>query len=143
MKYLLIIVALLLSVTAYGEEPKDASYVCIGDMSTGFRFNEGRERWEQKDFRTVKYLVSKSEKKSLAWEVTEVGKSHVIYACKDDFDKNGFLSCTSKGSFLMNKFSGRFVKTYTFAYYNFNPNDGAMEKSGRDPLIEIGKCSSL
>jgi hypothetical protein len=157
MKYLLIILFSLFSTISYAEEPEleitpfkdvlNESYLCTGDMATGFHYNKSSKRWEQTNFDTRKYLVNKSAVHGNAWEVKEVGESNAIYVSQHDFSFDGKLYCDSLtgtwGEFKMDRNNLRFLRIYSLGYYNGNPKDIDSEEVGDNPFIEIGKCSPL
>ena len=125
------------------------SYICISDMSTGFKYNKALDKWEIANFITdeEKYIVSRSIDKNIAWEVKRIGESSELAFCKKDFDEYGFLYCESNIIFKMNKLNLRFLKINPIGYYNSsskNNQDIVLYKDGSSmPYIEIGKCSSF
>jgi len=127
----------------------DDSYLCVSDMSTGFRYNKALDKWEIANFITdeEKYIVSRSIDKNIAWEVKRIGESSELAFCKKDFDEYGFLYCESNIIFKMNKLNLRFLKINPIGYYNSsskNNQDIVLYKDGSSmPYIEIGECSSF
>ena len=127
----------------------DDSYLCVSDMSTGFRYNKALDKWEIANFITDedKYIVSRSIDKNIAWEVKRIGESSELAFCKKDFNKYGFLYCESNIIFKMNKLNLRFLKIYPTGYYNSsskNNQDIVLYKDGSSkPYIEIGRCSPV
>jgi len=143
------IAAVLLCCLLTTKVSSDDSYLCISDISTGFRFNKALDKWDIVNFIVdeERYFINKSIEKNIAWEVTQIGKSSKITLCKEDFDEYGFLYCESNIIFKMNKLNLRFLKIYPTGYYNSsskNNQDIVLYKDGSSkPYIEIGRCSPV
>jgi hypothetical protein len=139
-----VLLNLLFGAVAFAED-----YLCIADMATGFRYNEGSKNWEESSFRlkNSKYLISGLEK-GAAYNVKHLGGSDVMSRCKDDFNDIGSLFCKGTFDIKFNKINGRFVLTYTFGYFNVLPgiqsDSVSIRKSDQGsetPFLEIGKCT--
>jgi len=126
-------------------------YLCVAKQSTGFSFNEKSGQWEPKNFNVddKKYVISKIGKDETysivkkKYKVVRIGKNRPDFLCDVDFNKPGFLYCSSlTGSFRFNNINGRYLITYTFGYYNVVPEVNKMtDKDSRDPSLELGTCS--
>jgi hypothetical protein len=127
-----------------------SSYICVTDMATGFRFDQGSKTWQQARFNaSSKYIVSRPKERSMfSWELREVGSQDTRGFCKNDFNEVGNLFCdTMGGQFKFSKGTLRFIHTYAMGYWHDqNPlvENKYRSKEGADtPFIEIGKCSPL
>jgi hypothetical protein len=143
MKFTIIILTttvILFSSYAFGGE----QYLCIGDKSTGFKFNKMSKEWEYARFNTAKskYIISKPKDGLSAYVVRKVGEDMVIASCAKDFDDLGFLFCESYfgDTFKFNNKNGRYLYGDLAGYYNFLPGI-SLEEDALTPAIEIGKCS--
>ena len=127
----------------------DDSYLCVSDMSTGFKYNKALDKWEIANFIVDenKYIVRRSTDKNIAWKVKRFEQDSDLALCKEDFNKYGFLFCELNNIFKMNKFNLRFVNIHPLGYYNSSSKDNQntlLYKDGSTtPYIEIGKCSSI
>lgn len=123
------------------------SYLCVGDMATGFKYNKTQNQWLTAKFKTHKYVVIKSKRENTVWEVREMGKQYTLAACENEFDRYGYLNCNYGYDFRMNKRNLRFNMIYPFGHYNDNIKDNKGNLSDTEgesaPFIEIGKCSPL
>ena len=125
------------------------SYLCVSDMSTGFKYNKALDKWEIVNFIVDEntYIVSRSMDKNIAWNVKRSMESSDLAICKEDFNEYGFLFCELNIIFKMNKFNLRFVNIHPLGYYNSSSKDNqntVLYKDGSTtPYIEIGKCRSL
>ena len=124
------------------------SYLCVGHLATGFKYDKAQNEWLIAQFKTHKYKVIKSNREKAVWEVREVGKNYTLAECEYDFSEYGYLNCNYGYIFNMNKRNLRFSMIYSFGYYNHNIKDGegniiTAEGAGSEPFIEIGKCSPL
>lgn len=120
-------------------------------MSTGFKYNQNDKSWEGSGFRVKdsRYLISLLENNA-DYNVKRYGASDVLSRCKDGFNEVGNLFCKGTFDINFNKNNGRFVLTYTFAYFNVLPESKSdseiIRKSDREsgtPFIEIGMCSPV
>ncbi len=139
----------LLTTQASAEE----SYVCIADLSTGFKLNTITKQWETANFRTDnKYLISREKRGNMnwVWKGKKFGEEYSDFFCEEDFNDHGYLTCSGiVGKFIMNKTNLRY-SLYThigFVTANIMNDKGEMvnkESDGADtPYMEIGKCSSM
>jgi len=121
-------------------------WLCIADQSTGFSNHSGT--WRSVDFNAgTRYIIKRSQRQGVAWEVQEFGKPALIPTaiCKADFNQFKLLFCEGLGSdFRFNAATGRFLNTYLIGYYSYVPGQPLMDKDGADtPSMEIGTCSAL
>jgi len=143
------IAAVLLCCILLVEASAMDSYICVSDISTGFRYNKALDKWEIVNFivDVNKYIVSRSMDKNITWEVKRNRESSEFSFCKKDFDEYGFLYCESNIIFKMNKFNLRFVYINPTGYYNStskNDQEVMLYKDGSStPYIEIGRCSII
>lgn len=128
------------------------SYLCVADKAAGLGFDKGRGTWESKTFKAdSKYLVSQASQAELAistdkWLVKEIGQSFPSYSCAEGFSKQGQIYCRGFGEFKFNRENSRYLRTYTFGYYNDTPGktDPLFGAEGDNtPVVEIGKCSPI
>ena len=74
--------------------PKPEQYLCVTDHSAGMAYNAADKSWHSTTFRPdAKYIVSKSDRPNVAFQVTQVGQSFTPYLCKEPFDEYGYLEC--------------------------------------------------
>jgi hypothetical protein len=139
-----VLLFLLLTNPAFAE-----NYLCIADMATGFRYNQGDKSWEGSGFRVKdsRYLISPL-KNNAAYHVKRFGGTDVMSRCKEGFNEVGNLFCKGTFDISFNKNNGRFVLTHTFGYFNVLPDSKSdselIRKSDQEsatPFIEIGMCS--
>ena len=145
MLYLVFFISVLLApTTATATE----TFVCIGDIATGFAFDATSRQWEKASFKSnTKYVITKSSSTETVWEVKQVGKNIPTALCDQDFNDTGGLTCRGFEEFRMNKNNLRFVRAYLFGYWT----DNAMNRltgerfaeSENTPVIEIGRGSRL
>jgi hypothetical protein len=127
-----------LAATAFvisGPALADASYLCIGDLSTGFRYDG--ERWTTTTFNVDndKFAVKVVGVKV---EVTRIGSSYPIHQCDLYAEDAVQFACGGLGyGFVMNFQSLRFQDFYGIGYV-----DGK-DDSPDTPATTIGKCSPL
>ena len=143
------IAAVLLWCVLLAEASAIDSYLCVSEISTGFRYNKALDKWEIVNFivDVNKFIVSRSMDKNIAWEVNRKGESSEYSICKKDFDEYGFLYCESNIIFKMNRVNLRFINIDPTGYYNSkseNDQNVMLFKDGSStPYIEIGRCSII
>lgn len=142
MKNLFMFLCLMLCGIALAE-----SYLCAGDMATGFLFDEKSGGWVQSKFKVKdnKYVIAPTEKGSYKYKITKVGEDFALVNCKNDFDKFGFISCSKLWvEFNFNKNNGRYLRINEIGYYNVLPEEnGTTDATSHSPMLEIGTCSLL
>jgi hypothetical protein len=132
-KKTLLSIFLSLTSTVYAE-----AYLCVGDQSTGFSFNQSTKEWSHARFNTkeAKYILSNGSGK---WEWKKIGEKNGI-ECDSSFSEYGYMNCESLRKITFNKKTLRYMSIYSIGYVNI----GVYGKEGEDnPSIEIGKCSSM
>ena len=122
-------------------------YLCLPELSTGFRWSETAKRWNQENFATdiTKYLVEQSEVvgQEDSFIVKQIGSDYPAHnSCKRRRTGDGSLTplivCGSIGyAFMMNVETLRYQEIYTIGFI-----DG-LDRSGDTPSLTIGRCSSL
>lgn len=132
---------------AYCEE----KYLCVAELSTGFKYDRDEKKWEQADFKAgSKYIIGKTDEveeklfdKKFVFKVSQLGDNDSKYFCKEGFDSVGNLSCTGAGQFNFNKKNGRYLFVYPMGYVNVLPGGRYFQtdEESDTPFIEIGKCS--
>jgi hypothetical protein len=143
-----VIAAYVLSTSVFAAD----SYLCIADLSTGFRFDSDTKRWVSTSFKPIqKFIVSRRKAdspwgKEYKWLVTQVGDTAPASLCNLDFDQSGNLICFGFTEFRMNNKNLRFLSIYVMGYWMDNVDTpwGLTRKEGDDaPAMSIGKCSPI
>lgn len=125
------------------------SYLCVGDLATGFKYNKTRDKWEITKFNVddSKYVVSRSKLENFVWEIKEIGVSKPSSWCKEDFNEHGHLYCQGLRHFIMNRENLRFIMADMIGYFFGTLKDEKgkiiIKEGDGSPNIEIGKCSPL
>ena len=128
----------LLSVPVYAE-----SYICIGEMATGFSFDKNKAEWKTTVFKTGKFLLGKRSTEKHGWTLKEVGEPLAESIC-EDFNDQGVIRCDGFVQFHMNRENLRFIMVYLIGYWT----DGLAgtsrifgQEGKNTPHLMIGKCS--
>ena len=142
-RHILVVLFLLLPTVVQAE-----SYLCIADMSVGFKFESQGVRWKNAQYNTdQKYIDSRSSNPSNSgkWIIKEIGHSVPSAFCDDEFTEIGSLRCSGLVEFRMNKKNLRFLVAYLFGYWTDSiPGDKSPLVEGENtPSVDIGKCSPL
>ncbi len=124
------------------------SWLCIGDLATGFTFNKVAKRWEIAKFNTSdsRYIISPSQAKDTPYIVRNFGSDSglPLAFCKDGFISEAFLRCRGLGTdFAFNVKTLRYSYSYNVGYINPTPGLNDMKEGDDTPLMEIGRCSRL
>lgn len=120
------------------------SYVCLAELTTGFSFDAGKNKWKSTDFRSEKKLViSRVKQKSYAWEAKEVGDSRPGATCEQDFNEAGNLFCSGVFDLRFNNRTLRFLYVYPIGYWSDDARVGMSREGANTPALAIGKCSPL
>jgi hypothetical protein len=131
----------------------DASYLCVADLSAGFKPGADpgdSSGWEYGHFVTQekKYVVRRSAKPGIAWEVRKLGNDtpRPDYVCPRDGLKDGVLlrcywtldneEIRNEDTFKMNARALRFLESNLFGYW-LDENDKGT------PQVTIGRCSRM
>ncbi len=132
---------LILILLMYATSVSAGNYLCVADLSTGFRYDGNTKSWVVANFdvKDSKYIIAASDFSTFKYEVKKVGENLFEALCKDGFNKAGYLSCAGVVSdFRFNKNNGRYITSYT----NGNVLN-IKDMSSDTPYIEIGKCSEF
>jgi len=125
---------------AMGEEP--TSYLCIPDVSTGFKRNES-DKWvaTRFDVQGQKFLLSKTAGK---WQWQKFGERPIPNLLSEcgTFNEHGFIRCVVVGSQItFSKDTLRFMEFHPFGYVILNIE--APKDYNLTPFITIGTCTPL
>jgi hypothetical protein len=129
-------------------------WLCIGEKSSGFRYEETPDRWMSAVFGNAtdsKFVVRRANmdepmEQRFTWVVAQLGKDSIDYGCEDDLEDSGALFCKGLfGEFRFNSKSLRFQSYYAIGYVIRDPNsaEGKEIQSGNTPSLVIGRCSPL
>ncbi|MDP2134352.1 MAG: hypothetical protein Q8J99_12135 [Sulfuritalea sp.] len=120
------------------------SYVCLAELTTGFSFDAGKNKWKSADFRSEKKLVlTRAKQKPYAWEAKEVGDSRPGATCEHDFNDAGNLFCSGVFDIRFNSRTLRFLYVYPIGYWSDDARVGMSREGANTPALAIGKCSPL
>jgi hypothetical protein len=134
-RLLFLFVCLLATVPVYAE-----SYLCVGDMTTGFSFDKNQRVWKRATFRSPKFILARTNGEKSAWGVKEMGDTIPTSYC-EGFE-NEVLMCGGFFEFRMNRETLRFMSIYMFGYWTDDKSKSAGKEEGDDtPALTIGKCS--
>ena len=115
-------------------------YVCIGDKSTGFRYDKSSKSWITSTFNVSdsKYTLTLSNGQ---WKWNKLGEKSSLPSDCGKFNEYGYLHCSPLLKKLtFNKKNLRYMLIYDVGYVN----GGLFGNEGEDtPNMEIGKCSPL
>jgi hypothetical protein len=129
------------------------TYICVGDQSTGFFYDDATKEWRQSSFRTDndRFVVRRPNDRADYWDVTRTGDDVPLAECKKSSWLSGVMSfdvvCRGAFEFRMNRKTLRFLSANLSGYYNesqsgdsglMNPRDGTST-----PTVTIGKCARL
>lgn len=125
-----------------------ASWLCVGDLATGFTFDKSTRRWRIANFNTndSKYVVTESPSKESPYIVRGFGAGNEfpVAFCKDGFQSETFLRCKGIGvDFAFNAKTLRYSYSYNVGYINPTPGLNDMKEGDDTPMLEIGQCSRL
>ena len=116
------------------------SYLCVTEMTTGFRLDESTAKWQIAKFRESKYIISNSD--ASAWYVRPLGSADAIARCQNMAEPNaGTLRCSGSEEFWIDTKSLKFTVAYPYGYLD---GQGILPGGQRStPFISIGRCSLL
>jgi hypothetical protein len=124
-------------------------YLCVPDKATGFAYNKTTNEWDVTRLKTPQFVISPSKTPDTAYDVKDMASEPDLpggSSCRRDF-KEDMLFCDVAwgGTISVNKANGRFVRSFTGAYWNVGiPNLGFMtDENTGTPMIEIGKCTAF
>ena len=121
-------------------------YICDTDMSTGFAYDKGQERWHIATFAsTKKFVVARGKASSDPWTVTEVGSAYPTCS-SGRWREDGFFFCDAGllGEFIMHSKDLRFEYVYLYGYVGVNHAPPALHlapEGDDDPALLIGRCT--
>jgi hypothetical protein len=161
MKKLLVaaVAALLVSQASANEEYERGTFLCVSEMSTGFKVINGE--WGQVNFHPGnKYIVRPMREGDRLHDPSSEIPAYGVFKFGEDYisavDKNGFgflsegqfkpsTDLLARGlgfeSFQMNKETMRFINSYLEGWVYQSPD--AEQTGGDTPSIEIGSCSRI
>ena len=146
-----VIVALTLLVVLAIMKPALAEqYLCVPDQATGFFYNNTAKEWQVTKLKIPQFVISPSKTPDTAYDVRDITSDKIPFdgaVCPKGFNSSGMLFCNVAwgGEINVNKANGRFVRSFTGAYWNVGiPNMGFVtdETTGM-PMISIGKCTAF
>jgi len=137
---------------SYGQDAartdeKTERYLCIGEQTAGFKYNQRRQEWLATIFKAdKKYIIREANKKeenmlfqNNKYVVVEHGGEVLdIFYC-EDYSESGYLECTGWGgigNFLFYNKSLHFMVRF---YGTYLPN--IIDEGGDTPYMQIGKCT--
>jgi hypothetical protein len=110
------------------------SYLCIPDMATGFKLENGKWDFARFDVSKDKYLVQQ-EFEAESYKVVEIGSANPNHTgCL--FSGSTMVCGDLYMGFIFNSDVLRYQRTYGFGYVNGDSVDNT-------PLVEIGRCSKI
>ena len=132
--------ALSVSMAGAGEQ-----FLCVAEKAVGFAFDKKSSKWQKGEFEaTGKYIISSADGDGYGMAVYRMGSgdSRPEAACKDGFNDEGYLECTSRGgNFRINKHTMRYIRSDIWGYIE---PPGILGPEGEHlPLIEMGECSLI
>ena len=107
--------------------------ICMVDHIVGFQSSGDSGSWKAQSYKLdIKYVITKN---SDTYDLKYFGKTQPL--CKSDkiADKTRIVFKCFHGHFLLNKDSGRFIKTYTYGYIE------EINEGNQFPNLQIGRCS--
>ena len=154
-------VLLLLLIAPLHAVPQTSdSYLCIPDLSTGFKYKDGE--WQTVRFNVAeeKYVLRKRKRKrkekhpiysDSKWLIFRFGETTPAGGCDKGFDSSGLIACSYYlyGDFRMNRGTGRYQAIYWPGYVDSQSADAAnldpeAQRDGEDtPSMTIGRCSAI
>lgn len=146
-------VSLLIPISGRAEP---SQYICISDSILGYKFNSATHEWEPTKFnQNDKYLVRRYKAgetdrlrspalRPATWGIFPIGGDTAVTSCTDATEVmgpqlSGILMCDGMLGFNFNKKNLRF-QAYEQGHYVVTDEP---ESKGREPWLEIGKCSAL
>jgi hypothetical protein len=132
--------------TAHAGRP--ISYLCVTDMSTGFRLDKNTGKWRITNFKPErKYIVTQANTDDLSWHVRPIGSADPIARCNSNPDLNSQgLHCSGNEEFWIDRKNLKFTAVYPHGYSDTGqkaaPGISPEERTGT-PFIAIGTCSPL
>ncbi|WP_334375140.1 hypothetical protein [Bradyrhizobium sp. AZCC 1719] len=128
---------MLLIIGMVGPVSAAETYVCIGEQSTGFKWNGSA--WERAGFHADKFVISQGETKS-DYVVKQPGSNRIAHRCERA--AIGAMAAPQMAcgglayNFIFNFETLRFQEFHGLGYV-----EG--DSPGNTPYIMIGKCTKL
>lgn len=147
MKNLITVLAILLVTFSNAVLAEDATYLCVAEDSTGFKFEDGAWKVAHFNVDDEKYILRKfregeSQKPQdpEPYRVFTFGNPNPHQVCEvDGFGFQGYIICRGfNGEFIFKRKTGRFLLTFTLGYV-----EGDYVESEYTPNITRGKCSEI
>lgn len=133
----LVVLSILVPMYSYAAD----SYLCVGELATGFDFNKSTKSWHTTSFSPNKFVVTKvSGNTKTAYEVKRLGTDVAGLYCTT-YRNNELISCS--GLFqrmVINTKNLRFTYTHVFGYHD---KLSSMPEGKFTPFMQIGKCSPI
>ena len=140
MKVWLIAICMSWLLCSFANAARPISYLCVTELSTGFRGDQDSGKWQVASFKERKYIVFEPKAGSSELHVRQIGSSSPIAQCKSAPEWGGdALHCSGREEFWMDTKNLRFTVTYPHGYWD----TGQRMATGGTPFIAIGKCSEL
>jgi len=121
-------------------------YLCTPDKATGFYYNQTIKEWEITKLKSFQFVISPSKQPGIAYEVKDMSSDHQTGTyCPKGFSY-GMLFCDVAwgGTISVNQTNGRFVRSFTGAYWDVGiSNMGMTDENTGMLMIEIGKCTAF
>lgn len=142
MRKLFLLSLVAISTSCFAEE-----WLCTTEHSAGFKFSENHKKWRSTRFtvETDKFVIAKSELEGFELEIKYQESAVVVAACKNGFNKSGYLYCGGFSTFKFNKNSGRFIMTFDSGYWAISPENEFMpsDDKSESPFMNIGTCAQI
>jgi hypothetical protein len=131
------------------------SYLCIGELSTGFAMNAQSHKWNRVNFNPNRYVIkaptqgpnAPSGALTSPMAVYEFGKTGVgeeTAFCGGDFNAEGYLFCSGLGEdFNFNRQTLRFIHAFPHGYIEPSKSSFWGPEGSVTPLLEIGSCTAI
>jgi hypothetical protein len=123
-------------------------YLCVPDQATGFFYDETAKEWLVTKIKAPQFVISPSKRPDTAYDIRDIPSDDTPSggsSCRKDFN-SGMLFCDVAwgGTVSVNKANGRFVRSFTGAYWNVGiPYLGVTDENTGTPMISIGKCTAF
>ena len=133
--------------SAIAQDKSPSAYLCIADMSTGFKYKDGRWQSASFDVTDHKYILRRTKEsdssllKDAAWVWGELGDEYMVRCKTTSPESKGFISCEDIAvNVTVNVNSLSFQIIQDLGYVRSDRDYG---EDSSTPFLEIGKCSPL